>query len=76
MAFMDSEDVAYRDDGSEEYDDEFSQLASEVFPDVDPEQHSKLKRMIELCVEKDLEKKDDDKGGIALILGGGKPGKK
>ena len=76
MAMLDAEDeIAYRDDGSEEYDDEFSQLASEVFPDVDPDQYSNLKRMIEICVRKDQEK-DDDKGGIALILGGGKPGKK
>lgn len=79
MAFLDDEEMAYRE---EEDEDEFSALASEVFPDVDPEQYPNLKRMIELCARE--ARGDDDMGpppgkkggGLGIILElGGKPKK-
>ena len=76
MALMDEEEISYDD----EEEDEFAALASEVFPDVDPEQYGNLKRMIEICVEQDMDRmgKMGGKGppGTALVLElGGKPKK-
>ena len=84
MALYDDEDVSYSDEG----EDEFTELASELLPDADPE---KLKRLIQICVEEDRKEREMEgegesmgmgrgpKGGgsmLVLELGGGKPPKK